>query len=370
MVSDQKCPNRQKNEAGHHDRALLLQAATIAGSFKKMLPVNTMPVPGRHPHFVKHMVRHLACILLTFFLAPPFAMGHGDNQFAQQLSWQEQIPWLSLTLGGSKLNSKITVEVELGLASSMGAHQPWPALEEISACASPSEEASLFSTTLSVTGMLGNNRYTEGLWLDQFGRPEKRIRYNQESDDLWLKEYCWEKTGVRRSKLSPARPNERLLLPTDWTQKANSWYPFPETAAQCVAMSDPALLIVIASGLAQQQQEPLSLCVFGRQHLFRIDIARETAQALAPLKASYTITRPGQAPGEQEQRQALVEPLVYRINAQDLHATKRRESFSLMGLEEEIRLYIDPVTYLPIRLSGKAGIIGTVELNLRKARLK
>ncbi|NLZ16163.1 MAG: hypothetical protein GX087_00295 [Desulfobulbaceae bacterium] len=308
--------------------------------------------------------------MLVLFLAPSFAMGHGDNQFAQQLSWQEQIPWLSLTLGGSKLNSEITVEVELGPASSMGARQPWPALEEVSACATPPEGASLFSTTLSVTGMLRNHRYTEGLWLDQFGRPEKRIRYNQESDDLWLKEYCWENTGMRRSKLSPAKPNEHLLLPTGWTLKSDSWYPFPEKAAQCVAMSDPALLIAIASDLAQQQQESLSLCVFGRQHLFRLDIARETTQLLAPLMVSYTITQSSQALGQQEQRQAQVEPLVYRINAQDLHATKRRENFSLMGLVDEIRLYIDPATYLPIRLSGKAGMIGKVELNLRKVHLK
>lgn len=273
-------------------------------------------------------------------------------------------PWSALSLSGTKLGTTLRVNVRLGPAAEVAELEPWTGLPQTAACGPPPEQAAMLSTSLSIKGLLRNSRYSEGLWFDQAGSAYKRLRYNQEPGKYWLKEYCWKKNGVHRSKLAPADEEEKLHKPGAWQEQTSSWYALPERPAQCTSLSDPALLIVLASTMAQEPQErSLSLCTFGRRQLFQLEMTRETGEAQAVSYRILQDSRPAQ------ERSGRIKPLVYRITAQQVQTDDMTEAFSLMGLEEDIRIFVDPATYLPIRLSGTARMAGKVELDLAEARI-
>ena len=301
-------------------------------------------------------------LLLAILLPAP---GQGQELASgREVPWPTQAPWSSLSLSGAKLGTTLTVSMRLGPAAEMAKLQPWAGLPQTAACSTPPDQAAMLSTTLTVKGMLRNSRYSEALWFDQTGSPQKRLRYNQERGDYWLKGYCWEKNGVQRSKLVPADEDASSQKPSARAEQSSSWYPLPPHPAQCISVSDPALLIVLASALAKEpQHHSLTLCTFGRQHLFLVEMVREIGATQA---VSYRILQNNQPAQERSSR---IQPLVYRVSAQNVQPASQAEKFSLMGLEEDIRILVDPATHLPIRVSGKAKLAGKVELELREARL-
>ena len=286
-----------------------------------------------------------------------------------------QFPWSSLTLGGSKMANRLTVKMDYGPASRVATRQPWPDMSQTAHCAPARQGTNLLASNLQVAGMLRNSQYAEQLWLGADGWPVSRIRFNQDANDPWIKAYCWEKNGVRRSKVEPASNKEDLKRPAGWSQHSASWYPYPQMATSCPAISDPTQLLLLVSTLAQQSKQQseshLSLCAFSRQHLFHVEIREESAPA---QELSYQLMRAGKPA---EQRSGSVQPRVYRIISRDLHAggkadgkrDEKAEPFSLMGLEKDIRIYVDPEYAVPVRLSGTAGTLGKIELNLRAAQL-
>lgn len=310
--------------------------------------------------------RCIAAVLLlsSSALFPALAQGQGPAG-SRGLPLASQVPWSALSFSGAKLGTTLKVSVRLGPAAETAKLQPWADLPQSAAYASTPGQTALLSTSLSVKGVLRNSRYSEGLWFDQSGSTQKRLRYNQKPGDYWLKEYCWKKDGVRRSKLAPANEEEKLQGPKDWSEQSSSWYALPQVPAQCTGISDPALLVVLASAMAREpQQRSLSLCTFGRRQLFQLEMTRETGDTQAVSYQILQDDRPAQ------ERSGRIQPLVYRITARQMQADGMSEAFSLMGLEENIRIFVDPATALPIRLSGTARMAGKVDLELREAQVK
>jgi hypothetical protein len=65
-----------------------------------------------------------------------------------------------------------------------------------------------------------------------------------------------------------------------------------------------------------------------------------------------------------------VKPLVYSIEAESSAPQNRKpETFSLLGLQKDIRICLDPATHLPIRVGGRNKTWGEVVLDLIDARL-
>ncbi len=48
---------------------------------------------------------------------------------------------------------------------------------------------------------------------------------------------------------------------------------------------------------------------------------------------------------------------------------KGRESFRFLGLKGDVKVYVDPVRQLIVRLRGKVDVLGTLDINLKKAEL-
>jgi hypothetical protein len=65
-----------------------------------------------------------------------------------------------------------------------------------------------------------------------------------------------------------------------------------------------------------------------------------------------------------------IKPLVFSVEAASSASNDiKQAAFTLLGLQKDIRIYLDPSTHLPIRVSGRNSIWGELILDLSDARL-
>lgn len=221
--------------------------------------------------------------------------------------------------------------------------------------------AQMIATIVSRALGVGHS-YEERVWFNPLTSTVKaRLRLDRGSAP-WRKSYCWQADGVRRFKVGPAGANERAEPPAAWSDRDESFYRFPEGQPGCATVADPVLLLaLLPQVLAGQDPGPFTLCVFGRQHLHQVTVH---AAGTEPLVVDY-----GQQDGDRETRvRGRIEAPVYTVATTPLPADGQdREPFSLLGLQRDIRLHLAPDTLLPVRISGTAGLAGTLTLDLRRA---
>lgn len=273
--------------------------------------------------------------------------------------------WTGLTFNHSKMPVKLTVQIQIqspapmtdGLLTRMG--------EGLSGSSEPVKKMKLMAVDMKAEGLsFFNEQYTENIWFDaEDGRAYRRIRWRKEGDP-WVKIYSWTDNGVRRQKIQPASRDESKQAPIKWTQTTESFYPHPQNSVYSGAISDPTLLLYFFSVLEPQNlKSPFEICVFGKEQLHRLTCRLEKS---LPMTVSFKIHSSSGVAG----MNTAIKPLVFSVEAKSSASKDRKaETFSLLGLQKDIRIYLDPATHLPIRVSGRNSIYGELILDLSDARL-
>lgn len=230
----------------------------------------------------------------------------------------------------------------------------------------PLEKADI--RVLSVETAMSNlippqEEYTQHVWFKQeTDQALQRLRIKK-GNSPWIKAYTWNENGVSRLKIQPKHPSDVNKKPEKWKKTHKSFYPFPKKT-RCQIISEPTLLFHLLSRIdTKKTRFPLELCIFGKKELHRVIIR---LMRLEPLKVSF------ESYGLQGTRriEKNVTPLVFFISEPPSQDKKKREQFSLLGLRDEIFIFVDPKTRLPVRLMGKTSKFGHIVLALTGAWLK
>lgn len=301
-----------------------------------------------------------AFLLLVFFTClsqPSIAQEYN----AHDVSAQPSGSWTELIFQGSKFMTSVTITIRLLSGDTISGNLKGGTLEDFTECSETVHNGQLLSVQrTSETAGFSQGQYEERVWFNKVAtRPGKRIRINK-SDSPWVKRYCFEDNGVRRQKFMPAGSREASLPFTLWSKRAESFYRYPEEATECAAISDPAFVFYMLSTFQSEwQQLPTELCIFGKKKLHRLKIRLEET---SPLKVSFEKRSLDQKNTIEE----TITPLVFSFNAEPFTPGEREsETFSFLGLHKDIRIYIDPQTRLPVKISGTNTSIGRLVLNLR-----
>ena len=270
--------------------------------------------------------------------------------------------WTGLTYTHSKMLGKLTVQIQIQapatdtLLKRMGA-----GLAESSEAA---KKMKLMAVDMRAEGLaFVDEQYTEKIWFNAAdGRAYRRIRWLK-GGDPWVKIYSWTEKGVRRQMIQPVGRDERNQDPIQWTKTTESFYPYPKDTVYPEVISDPTLLLYLLSVReAPELNSPFELRVFGKQQLHRLTCRPEKS---SPMTVSY---RAHSSSGVVEVNTTIT-PLVFSVEAESSAPRDRNpERFSLLGLQKDIRIYLDPSTHLPIRVSGRNAIWGELILELRDAQ--
>ena len=318
--------------------------------------------PGKDMvHIKKNLLIYL--VILSLFMAfRPAASLAADP--AGIISYRNA-SWTNLTFNYTGILTNLTVEIKMQslavindrLLTKVGA-----SLAETDAAV---KEMKLMTVDLKTEGrFIFNEQYTEKIWFNSSnGRAYRRIRHLK-SEDPWVKVYSWTERGVYRKKIQPADRRESNQDPIKWTNIKESFYPYPVNDVYSKVVSDPVFLLNYVSRLAPlNPRNPSQVLVFGKEQLYRLTCRREKSR---PMPVSY---KTHTSSGETDIKKTLT-PIIFSVTAEPYpYKEKESEPFSLLGLQEDIYIYLDPVTYLPIRISGKNSVWGELVLDLSSARI-
>lgn len=305
----------------------------------------------------KYLIVVVLLGILVFLPEPSRAEG----KMVYESSARPAVSWTQLIFQGSKLLNRISLEIELGEVAQISGDFSTKLGKDLGGCAETADDSKILTVRSSSAGVgFSENRYEEVIWFNGVAaRPEKRIRMSN-GESPWVKSYCWEEKGVRRQKILPAKPNENKQPPTTWTKRTESFYQYPQEVAGCYAILDPALVFYILSAFdSGRLQSPFELCVFGRKQLHQLAIVQEKT---SPLKVSYKVRSSSQEVAIDD----TISPQIFLISSAPLvPENKEPETFSFLGLNKEIRIYMDPEKRLPVRISGTNNSLGKLVLDLK-----
>lgn len=193
-----------------------------------------------------------------------------------------------------------------------------------------------------------------------------RIRLRRGKDDF-KNVYRFTEQGVFRHQRKPQDKQEILKQPEKWTDVKDTFYAYNLDQLGCPNVTERLVLIYIASASAAEiskSMQPLSFCVFGRRQLFHVRLKPEGFQS---LKIDFIEKKQQGKIHRQGEVQALKIALDIQPLASDL---KNVEDFSFLGFQEDIAIFIDPVSGLPIQSSGKISMVGNLTIKLHEVWLR
>ncbi|MDX9786696.1 MAG: hypothetical protein RBT11_07965 [Desulfobacterales bacterium] len=271
--------------------------------------------------------------------------------------------WKRLTFDGSGTSAKITTRIQLTSTAEMPGDLITTGEGKALDGVEMAENTTLLTVETTVHYLLFfNATYTEHILFNTANaRVYRRIR-QRHGTDPWVKAYYWTRQGVQRRKIMPASPDEKKQAPVKWTRQSQSLFPYPDER-ECLVISDSTMLCYLLSVL-EYRKLPSVLCVFGKARFHRLIIDE---QASFPIKTAFKM----HSSSGDDRVEAQLTPLVFSVSALPaVSPAIKPEPFSLLGLEKDICIYIDPSRRLPIRVSGVNPKLGNLILNLSDAELK
>lgn len=191
-----------------------------------------------------------------------------------------------------------------------------------------------------------------------------RIRLRRGEEDF-KKMYRFTDRGVFRHRIEPKDKGEARLEPDKWTDSKDTFYPYDKNQLRCPGVSERSVLIYIISAVAlSNDNKPLTLCIFGKRQLHRVQLRKE---GTLPIRINY-IEKNQQV---ETRKQGTVRAIKIMITAQPLYAGREEaETFSFLGFQKDITIYIDPTSGLPIQANGIIPTVGKADLKLQEVYLK
>ena len=188
-----------------------------------------------------------------------------------------------------------------------------------------------------------------------------RVRLRRGEDDF-KKMYRFTRQGVFRHQIEPKDKKEALLAPENWTHESDNHYAYDPAELGCSGVTERTLLIyILAAADLSKIDNPISLCVFDKRQLHRVQLKKSS---LHPIAVNYIVKKQQSVTRNEITIKALKIEIITKPMESDLDEP---ENFSFLGFQRDISLYIDPVSHLPIQTSGIITAIGHVDLKLSAA---
>ena len=189
-----------------------------------------------------------------------------------------------------------------------------------------------------------------------------RVRLRRGEDDF-KKMYRFTEQGVFRHRIEPKNKSEARLEPDKWTDIKDTFYPYDTNQLNCPVVSERSVLIYILAATAiSNRNTPLTLCIFGKRQLHRIQLRKE---GILPVKINY-IVKNRQV---ETRKEGTVKALKFTMTAQPIESQlEDAENFSFLGFHKDITIYVEPNSGLPIQASGMIPTIGKADLVLKEVK--
>ncbi len=292
------------------------------------------------------------------------------------LAWSPTVAASSLDLGGAAVAwsrlafraadrpNSLGVEVRLAevapgeLAALLGS-------DPSDASARPAD-ATVMRMTSTIEVFLTGRTYRTDVWFYASDAVPLERRRDKIGGDPSRKTYRYLSDGARRLRLDPDNSAEAQLRPDQWSRVRKTLYPYGAAAAGCPVVTDPNLLLIIASaGAVTGAAEPLDLCVFNKEAVYRV---RLSAAPVETMEVDHLESRGAER--RQVRGRAAVRKVRIQAFAPEQDGGAGTEPFEFFEMGGDIEIDLDAETGLPLRITGEVPGLGRVAFALSEAELR
>ena len=293
----------------------------------------------------------LAAVLLLTAASPVFADENPGFRAAPLVLDPAAVPWRRLELTASRFPFSATSEVELALVASgdvrlrtTGEGQP----------VAPGP----VTVKLSYRADFFGQKFQTSLWMQADTGAALQYETSESGHRMRNRILRFTDRGVALWTVLPAS-GEEDKPEAAWSDRSTGFRPY-EPASEGPVLDPLGLLYVVAAaGLGAERPKAELLGLAGRQLVGLTLLARP----VVVIPVDYTLRQ-----GTTSQRcRGKVRAVPVDVRPQSL--TSDETQFDFLGLSSDIEVLVEERTHLPIRITGRAHLLGNVTIKLRSAVL-
>ena len=274
------------------------------------------------------------------------------------------VTWKHLSFKGKEFFAKLTAEIELIS----------PSESELDAAFIPSPQgvpvamtefgALVIDTNISVKSIFGAVKLGKKAWFDPVSLSAMQYVRERRGFKDSEKTYRFTDKGVHRVAKTPIDKNETIQPPEKWSSSYEEFYPYDSEKKDCANITAPISIIYLISALKVSDfEKPVTICVFNKKETVYLDIQKQPSEALL---VSHIEAKDDKA--IHKNTSILAE--VLSLKARSISSGQPIDNFTLVGLQGNLRIYIDRESQTPVQLRGDYKSFGEIKLNLRQVVYK
>ncbi len=271
----------------------------------------------------------------------------------------ERVQWTELEFQASKLGLTATSTIRL---SSVPRDQAQARLLAIEDVPMPNPSAPHVALVEIETVLRKRHSTIQG-WFD----PHSGRAFQREKLETGRKHYQrTDRLGVgavHRRRRSPLDDGEIAAGPPGWTHREDEDVALPPVPADAVVSLPSALFYLVAAAPLEQKGDRLELYAFSRQSLDRLELE---VLGRARVATDYRVEGAGDTGSTTA---AKIDALCIAVRATPVNVEDSDASFQFLGLKGDVEIFLDPATRLPVQVSGSTGVLGRLDVKLRRAVL-
>lgn len=267
------------------------------------------------------------------------------------------VGWTRLELRASAWGIKAHTEMELSLGAAGGPAEPASQSSENPAASASGDGPSALLTIES--RFLGVATHERILFDPETGvATTSERRYSGRK--TYAKEYTFDQEGliIRRSAPAEGEDPER---PESWSLVSEAKVPLPAPVNRGNNQAN-ALLYLLAASPLDEAGDQIRIPIFSGGGWLWV---KARVSGLARIKARYQETKGD----EVSHRDGYFQTLVIQVGGEVMDPAAGEDRLEMMGLEGELRVYLEPENRIPLRISGRARMVGNVDIKLKKVSL-
>ena len=296
-------------------------------------------------------------LLISLF----FPLTSSATEIAPALSIDKTtVPWKHLSFKGKEVFAKLAAEVELTSPSKSELDTAFIPSSQGIPIAITKSGALIIDTKISVKSIFAKVKLQNIAWFD----PVTLSTMQYVRQRIGLKDakkiYRFTDKGVFRLTKQPIDKNQIIQLPEKWSAVNERFYPYDQEKKGCVNITVPMPVIyLISASKVSDSEKPVTVCVFNKKETIYLDIQKESVETVQlnhiEIKGDEVI-----------QRNASISAEVLSLKARSVSSGQTMNNFTLVGLQGNIKVYIDRESRVPVQLSGDYQGLGEIKLKLRQ----
>lgn len=274
---------------------------------------------------------------------------------------KNNVHWNKLLFKGKEFFAKLTAEVKLISPLKSKLRKDLISSPQGVPISNSESEVLIIDTKISVKSVFAKVKLQNIAWFDPLTLSTMQyVRQRFGLKDA-KKIYRFTDRGVFRLTKQPINENEITQLPEKWSDHKERFYTYDSKKKSCKDITAPIPVIYLVSALRNSDfKKQVTICVFNKKEIVYLDIRREPAES---VQLNYTEIK-----GDKViQKNTLIQADVLSLKAKSSFSDQTAmNNFTLVGLQGNIKIYINPETQVPVQLQGNYQDLGEIKLKLRQ----